>query len=153
MDRVDAKATRDTLAMKKFAKYEKAAAKAKKELSKNFGAYKRAAEKLRKAAIDNMLAERAFNTKPSVKKQETVIKKKAKLIKCVMAYNEIAEKINQLTEAIHDNYQNAKTLMFDVDMNEAVVIVEKFDVYNKKISEKIDKIQDPLLELDIPSVD
>ncbi len=153
MARIEANSIRDSIKLNKIAAYSKSVNKAKKKLSKCFDTYEKAAKKLKKAAIINQKAEKSFNAKPSEKKHKRCEVKKEKLIKRVIAYNAIAEEINELTDKIRNDYQNAKLMMFEVNMNEAISIISKFEKYNADIDKRIEIIEVSLEGLYIPIVD
>lgn len=153
MDRIEANSLKDSIKLDKIAAHSKSVKKTKKKLEECFDIYERAAKKLRRAAIKNRKAEKSLNAKPSEKKQKRCESKKAKLIKRVTAYNAVAEQINALTDQIRDDYQGAKLLMFEVNMNEAISIINKYEKYSKEVGERIEKIESLLEGLEIPVVD
>ncbi len=153
MAKVNENAISRAAAIHEAERFVTAAAREKLELNKCFGDYKKYAKRLEKAALVSMKAQRKFNLRPTLAKQRKLDSKKAILVKHVKAYNSAAEKVNVISDRIHDNYQKAKEIVFDVDMKKGTAIVKKFDKFNEQLTNRINKIQDPLLILDIPSID
>lgn len=153
MDKIEANSLKESIKLDKLAVHSTSIKKTKKKLEKCFNNYEQAAKKLRRAAIKNRRAEKSLNAKPSERKQKKCESNMAKLIKRVTAYNAVAEQINALTDKIRDDYQGAKLLMFDVNMNEAISIINKYEKYSKEVGERIEKIESSLEGLDIPELD